>query len=304
MTLLPWLPTSPPPRSGEDRFHRSNTLYPCTMAYILPDNLSMTIGPQGMIVSIAKVATLGCMLLLLPQCAWIKPQAQRPTPRDHPTVYHPSPSREKYQNGAARDTIAMLKNRLKEKDLELAKLKAENAELAELKTYLEEELNNTKRDLEYVERQFLTFENRIQSIENKASAVAAMAEARIGLERYRRTQSARDDSLTIREVKEKLEKSDECIRSEQYAAAVYYARRAQKILDATARKKRIDLRPGDTRIVSVNTANLRQGPGTRYAVLDELPFGTIVVQLDSKGKWSKIKTRDGRQGWVHRTLIK
>lgn len=61
--------------------------------------------------------------------------------------------------------------------------------------------------------------------------------------------------------------------------------------------------PADLK-VKINRANFRNGPGKRYNVIGVLTKGEKVLSLNKdKGIWTKIKTRDGVEGWVAEKLL-
>ena len=56
--------------------------------------------------------------------------------------------------------------------------------------------------------------------------------------------------------------------------------------------------------VVVKRANVRNGPGKNYIIVSVLSNGSRVALLDENlGIWTKIKLRDGREGWVAKRLI-
>ena len=62
---------------------------------------------------------------------------------------------------------------------------------------------------------------------------------------------------------------------------------------------------GDVYKVTASTLNLRSGPSTSYAVIKELPFGTLVSLLSTEGVWLQIKVvSSGETGYVHSSYIK
>lgn len=54
-----------------------------------------------------------------------------------------------------------------------------------------------------------------------------------------------------------------------------------------------------TVIVTVDSLNLRRGPGTKWEVRGSMPLGTPLTILDTRGDWMHIKTPAGYEGWVH-----
>jgi uncharacterized protein YgiM (DUF1202 family) len=77
-----------------------------------------------------------------------------------------------------------------------------------------------------------------------------------------------------------------------------------RILNQTERLNNIAFSDGTPRIVSVSKANVREGPGPKFDVIDKLTFGTVVVQLDVMNDWCKVRTQSGKSGWVHVSLIR
>ena len=188
--------------------------------------------------------------------------------------------------------------------LDLVKIKAAYQQQTELNEFLSEELKNSKEDLDRFERQFVIFEQRLKVTETKASAVAAVAEVHLLFDRLRTETPDGLDSLTVSEVSLKLNTSEELIKKRNYAAATYFADRAMKILNQAERRNNLSFTDGTTRVISVRIANMRDGPGSTYRVIDKLVLGTVVVHLESSENWIKIRTESGKNGWVHDSLIR
>lgn len=60
---------------------------------------------------------------------------------------------------------------------------------------------------------------------------------------------------------------------------------------------------GLTATVRAESASLREGPGTRYAIIGELKRGETVEVLDERGEWSNVRAAGGLDGWVFRGLL-
>lgn len=197
-----------------------------------------------------------------------------------------------------------LKKEVESQALDLAKLRAEYQRQLELNSLLNDELANTQHDLDRVEKQFVSFEQRLKLKESKASAVAAVAEAELLFDKLQEDSKAGMDSALVADVTAKLNSSDDLIRKQNYAAAVYFSSRAMRILNQFERRKNMPLPDGDARIIAVSVANVRSGPGSRYDVVSKLEYGTVIVQLETTEHWSKIQTKSGESGWVHNSLIR
>lgn len=55
---------------------------------------------------------------------------------------------------------------------------------------------------------------------------------------------------------------------------------------------------------TATTLNVRSGPGTRYAVIHQLPRNTGCTVLETSGNWYRIRTFGGIVGWVSSNYLK
>jgi len=74
-------------------------------------------------------------------------------------------------------------------------------------------------------------------------------------------------------------------------------------------KVRITFKKGDYKLGVIYSneytyANVRKGPSFNSEVLFKLDVGEYVIWLEQQGAWVKIRTVDGREGWVYRRLIR
>lgn len=162
--------------------------------------------------------------------------------------------------------------------------------------YLESELARTRELLEQVERQFITFERDLYAKETRASAVASLAEARLAHDKIARTHDTSEAQENLMKmVLAKIKASDQLLTKTRYNGSVYFSRRALRLLAGAQDRKLM-------RIVSVETANIRRGPGLNYEVVTQLALGTTLFQLDTKNEWVKIQTRTGVEGWIHTSV--
>lgn len=199
-------------------------------------------------------------------------------------------------------------------NIENARLAAENAELQEqlreyereltrseeMNSLLGEELVATKRALEQVERQFVSVERGLIRDETKASAVATIAEVRLLLDNLKTQKPFPLDSETLKEVESKLASANTLTRKRNYTAAVYYADRARRLLNQGERRHHaLD----SNLTVVVGLANLRRGPGSSFGVIARLDIGTAITRIGRSDRWFHVRTKSGREGWVHTSLV-
>lgn len=208
-----------------------------------------------------------------------------------------------YDCARLKEENTSLREQVKSNELDMAILRAEFDNQVKLKEYLKAELESLESDLNYVEKQFVSLERSIQAEESRASAVAVVAEAQVLREKLLRESPGVLDSLTVEEVRARLARSEDMIQKRNYAAAVYHATRAIRVMNLTER--RLYLRDeGTTRIVSVQQANVRDGPGADYRVVAMLEFGSVVVEMKSEQGWYQIRTKTGETGWIHASLVR
>ena len=197
-----------------------------------------------------------------------------------------------------------LRTRLESAGLDLAKATAECQNQAEVNALLKDEVESLKAELDRVERQFVSLEQRLQSTETKASAVSAIAEAQLLLERIDVKNTEELDSLSAAQVRAKIKAADELMQNQNYAASVYYANRAIRLLVQAERRHELAPAMGTARVVSVARANVREGPGAEYEILTTLDLGTVVVQTQERDDWYRVKAKSGVAGWVHSSVVR
>ena len=56
-------------------------------------------------------------------------------------------------------------------------------------------------------------------------------------------------------------------------------------------------------VVTGDSANVRQGPGTNHPVAFQLSKGMTAKSLEKQDKWIHIQTIDGKQGWIADFLV-
>ena len=196
--------------------------------------------------------------------------------------------------GGSNTDVSRFEKDIAEKNAKIVKLTGTSEAQLETIRSLQTELERTHEYLEYAEAQFISLERGLQSQESKASAVATLAEATLAYERRVREDPTADKLGNVRHARGKIAKSEELLTQKRYAAAVYFAKRAKRLLETEERTI--------IHVVSVNQANLRRGPGLKHRVVDRLPLGTVLVQTGTESNWYEVKTRDGKKGWVHESV--
>lgn len=196
---------------------------------------------------------------------------------------------------ALRDENKALRKDIDAKNALILKLTAESESYAENLRYLEAELRQSREALESAEKQFISADIGLQSSETKASAVAALAEARLAYDRTLRENPDAGALANVQMAREKVRQGEDQLSRERFASSVYFAKRAVTLLEESPSRKMV-------RIISVDQANMRRGPGLEYDVIERLVMGTVLYESKSINNWHKVRTRDGLEGWVHASV--
>ncbi len=204
--------------------------------------------------------------------------------------------------GSLRTENQELSETVRSQRLDIAKLQAQLEASSTREKLLQDELSATQSDLARVERQFVALDNRLDDNETKASAVAAIAEVELLVEKFLR--DTQEDSTVVTDVVARLKESERQVSRGNFAAAVYYADRAMRLVNQIERSQALAQSDRTLRVVAVNKANVRKGPGGKHKVVDQLAFGVAVSEIGRSGDWCHIRSNDGKSGWVHKSLLR
>ncbi len=186
---------------------------------------------------------------------------------------------------------------------EVARLRIERDRLAQANELLEQELAEAHEDLRRVERQFVVYERRLASEQGKADAVASAAEARLRSDRLARARPSVLADSTQHYVNALIETSESLIRKQNYAGAQFFAERANHVMSSAERRASIE-KSATARTVSVDVANVREGPGQNYPVVARVPIGATVLCWGEANEWYHVRTPEGSEGWIHISLVR
>ncbi len=186
---------------------------------------------------------------------------------------------------------------------EIARLRVERDRLVQANQLLEQELADAHADLKRVEQQFAIYEERLASDQGKAAAVAAAAEARIRYDKLEREHPNVLSDSTSHYVQDLIESSERLIRKQNFAAAQFFAERANHTMNSSERRASMESAL-ITRTVSVDVANVREGPGQGYSVVDRLSVGAVLLCWGTADDWYHVRTPNGVEGWIHASLVR
>ena len=198
--------------------------------------------------------------------------------------------------GAARDTlleqrVARLELRLLERD----------AQLADLQVRLDEARQEVVRTMA-----------KLQTVASRAEAASALAEAEIALQSLRATGS-QPPGPDLAQAATLLQQGTAEFGKQNYAGALYLANQAKSVAGVGKARAgdaaRAPLHPGETPFAvpiplqAVAHGNLREGPGTGYAVLATVEPGTALVGYAATDQWVRVAEENGRGGWMYLALV-
>jgi uncharacterized protein YgiM (DUF1202 family) len=63
--------------------------------------------------------------------------------------------------------------------------------------------------------------------------------------------------------------------------------------------------PGDVLYVKGNNVRVRAAPGLQAAVLRQVHYGQVVIEIQRQGEWVKVSLSQskGMIGWIHGSLV-
>jgi hypothetical protein len=187
----------------------------------------------------------------------------------------------------------------------LAQLEAEVLQRDARIQLLEERLEDARREV-------VRTMARMQSVASRAEAASGIAEAELALRTLRATAGRRPAPETS-QVEHLLQLSGGEFDKANYGGAMYLASQARTIAgQGTERLQSADAtgaRPGETpfeaplRLRTSARANLREGPGTGFAIVFTLDKDQPLTGQSYVEGWVRVSDATGRSGWIARSLV-
>jgi len=178
-------------------------------------------------------------------------------------------------------------------------LLARDAQIEDLQTRLEETRAEVVRAMA-----------KLQSVASRAQAASAMAEAEVALQTMKSGASA--EPLEAAQVTQLVRQSATEFNKSNYGGALYLANQAKTV--ASSYRGRLGVskegaRPGETlfavpiKLKTTSRGNVREGPGTNFAVSFMAEPGSSITGYSYADEWVRISDDSGRTGWIHQTLV-
>jgi uncharacterized coiled-coil protein SlyX len=152
---------------------------------------------------------------------------------------------------------------------------------------------------------------RLRSLATRAEAASGIAEAELAVQSLRSKADRAGSELA--QAQQLLDLSGTEFNSENYGGALYLANQAKTVAkegeSRVAGAQDLTPRPGEVvfavpvPLKVVSRANVREGPGTSFAVLFTLDPGALVLGHSYAADWVRVVDDGGHAGWITRNLV-
>lgn len=229
------------------------------------------------------VATLLLPAWMLAGCALLQPPA-------------PAPALPPPDCRAQEQEVSRLQQALAEKDSEVRRLRAQQ--------------NVQAQELEQTAVEAVRAEVKLRRLATEAGAASQLAEVEVALQQARKLRPG-PTTAQLQSAQALLEAGGQAFTRGDFGAAVELAAQAQQLIDMVVNRQRAPAAHADKETqfqvpVVLRTrvdSNLRAQPGRAATVLDLLKQGTTLQAHGYRGDWLRVRTTDGRDGWVLGRLL-
>jgi uncharacterized coiled-coil protein SlyX len=153
---------------------------------------------------------------------------------------------------------------------------------------------------------------KLQTLASRAEAASVMAEADVALQSLR-TSSGGQQLPEIGQVSKLVQQSNAEFNKQNFGGALYLANQA-KAIAGTGRARvaagtRGAPRTGETpfalpiRLKVTSRGNVREGPGTNFAVVFAVDAGITLTGYAYSDEWVRVSDDQDRGGWIFRSLV-
>lgn len=154
---------------------------------------------------------------------------------------------------------------------------------------------------------------KFQTAASRAEAASGMAEAEVALQSLR-TSATGQQIPEISQAQKLVQQSSAEFNNQNFGGALYLADQAKASAVTGSRRlagggRGSSARPGETpfavpiRLKVDGKGNVREGPGTTYAVAFEVERGNPLTAYSYIDEWVRVSDDAGRSGWIFRGLV-
>jgi Bacterial SH3 domain len=151
---------------------------------------------------------------------------------------------------------------------------------------------------------------KLQTVASRAQAASAMAEAEVALQTMKSSTS--EDPPEAAQVTRLVRQSATEFNKANYGGALYLANQAKTVSSSYRGRlgvSREGARPGETlfavpiKLKTTSRGNVREGPGTNFAVSFQAESGSQITGFSYADEWVRVSDDTGRTGWIHQSLV-
>ena len=153
---------------------------------------------------------------------------------------------------------------------------------------------------------------KLRGLSGRAEAASNLAETEIALKSLP-TDATRPSDSDLARAQQLLAMATEEFKKQNYDGTVYLTSQVKTLIkprtDRPVRGAEIRKTEGELPLAASlalrasNRSNVREGPGPAFKVLFVVDRGTPLSALSYSGVWVRVKTDDGRGGWMHYTIL-
>jgi hypothetical protein len=153
---------------------------------------------------------------------------------------------------------------------------------------------------------------KLRGLSGRAEAASNLAETEIALKAVA-SDPGRPKDGDLAQAQQLLGMATEEFKKQNYDGTVYLTSQVKALIrprsdrplkSAEARKAESELTLASMLpLRAAGRTNVREGPGPAFKVLFVVDKGTPLSGLSYSGVWVRVKTDDGRAGWMHYTML-
>lgn len=154
---------------------------------------------------------------------------------------------------------------------------------------------------------------KLRGLSGRAEAASNLAETEIALKSLPAEPGLRPRDAELLQAQQLVQMATEEFKKQNYDGTVYLTSQVKMLIkprtERSVRSAELARTDGEHALSSVlalrasNRSNVREGPGPAFKILFVVERGTPLSAISYNGVWVRVKTDDGRAGWVHYSLI-
>lgn len=154
---------------------------------------------------------------------------------------------------------------------------------------------------------------KLRGLSGRPEAASSLAETEIALKSLPADPTLRPKETDLLQAQQLLTMATEEFKKQNYDGTVYLTSQVKMLIkprtDRPVRGAEVGKTEGELTLSPMlslrasNRTNVREGPGPTFKVLFVVERGTPLSGISYNGVWVRVKTDDGRAGWVHYSLI-